>query len=108
VALGNSSSTTLVRADNLGVRPKVVSLDWHRLRANVACLIDWLRIASKNGWLSSAVAAVRHVGERKFKHAGQSAATSLGNMRARMGLLIPYGAKAALLGLGQPASFLRV
>jgi hypothetical protein len=90
-----------VCADNLGVRPKVVSLDWHRLRANVACLIDWLRIASKNGWLSSVVAAVRHVGERKFKRAGRSAATSLVNMRTRMGLNIPYGAKAVLLGLGK-------
>jgi hypothetical protein len=48
-----------VCADELGVRPKVVSLSWHRLRANVACLIDWLRIASKNGWLGSARAARR-------------------------------------------------
>ncbi len=48
-----------VCADELGVRPKVVSLSWHRLRANVACLIDWLRIAAKNGWLGSARAARR-------------------------------------------------
>jgi hypothetical protein len=36
-----------VSADTLGIRPKAVGLDWHRLRANVACLIDWLRIAAK-------------------------------------------------------------
>jgi hypothetical protein len=53
-------------ADELAVRPKVVSRDWHRLRANVACLIDWLRIAAKNGWLGSARTA-RKAGKRRFK-----------------------------------------
>jgi hypothetical protein len=90
-----------VAADDLGVRPKVVSRDWHRLRANVASLIDWLRIASKNGWLSSVVAAVRHIGERKFMKMGKNAASDLGKKRMRMGLAQPYGAAAKKLGLGK-------
>jgi hypothetical protein len=83
------------------VRPKVVSRDWHRLRANVACLIDWLRIAAKNGWLGSARSAQRHTGERRFKEAGEGIASRLAGMRVRMGLAQPYGPKAAQLGIGQ-------
>jgi hypothetical protein len=90
-----------VSADDLGVRPKVVSRDWHRLRANVACLIDWLRIAAKNGWLGSARSAQRHTGERRFKEAGEGIASRLAGMRVRMGLAQPYGPMAAQLGLGQ-------
>jgi len=93
-----------VCADELGVRPKVVSLSWHRLRANVACLIDWLRIAAKNGWLGSARAARRQrpsAGTRRFKEVGERAASNLAKMRARMGLAQPYGAQAAQLGLGE-------
>ena len=33
-----------VVADHLGLRPKVRSLGFHRLRANVAALVEWLRI----------------------------------------------------------------
>jgi hypothetical protein len=89
-----------VAADELGVRPKVVSADWHRLRANVACLIDWLRIAAKNGWLGSTRAA-KKAGERKFQERGQRIASRLAEIRVRIGLAQPYGAKAAELGLGQ-------
>jgi hypothetical protein len=89
-----------VAADELGVRPKVVSRDWHRLRANVACLIDWLRIAAKAGWLGS-VSAARKEGERRFRESGQRIASRLSGMRVRMGLAQPYGPKAVELGLGQ-------
>jgi hypothetical protein len=89
-----------VAADELGVRPKVVSLDWHRLRANVACLIEWLRIGAKHGWLGSARAA-RREGERRFKQVGERIAARLATMRVRMGLAQPYGPKAALLGFGE-------
>ena len=89
-----------VAADELGVRPKVVSLDWHRLRANVACLVDWLRIAAKNGWLGSTRAAQRHVGQRSFKDASERIAKDFANMRVRMGLSAPYGPQAKRLGLG--------
>jgi hypothetical protein len=92
-----------VAADELGVRPKVVSRDWHRLRANVACLIDWLRIAAKNGWLGSTRAARRHAGERRFKERGERIASLLAKMRVTMGLAQPYGAKAVKLGLGELA-----
>jgi hypothetical protein len=89
-----------VAADELGVRPKVVSRDWHRLRSNVACLIDWLRIAAKNGWLGSTRAA-RRKGERRFKERGERIASRLAKMRVTMGLAQPYGLKAVELGLGQ-------
>jgi hypothetical protein len=89
-----------VAADELGVRPKVVSLDWHRLRANVACLIEWLRIGAKHGWLGSVRGAQRQ-GERRFKEVGERAAAKLAKFRWRIGLAQPYGPKAAALGLGE-------
>ena len=89
-----------VAADDLGVRPKVVSIDWHRLRANVACLIEWLRIGAKHGWLGSARSA-RREGERRFKEAGERAAAKLAKYRWRIGLTQPYGSKAVALGLGE-------
>jgi hypothetical protein len=89
-----------VAADDLGVRPKVVSQDWHRLRAYIACLVDWLRISAKNGWLGSARTA-RKTGERRFKERGERIASRLLKMRHRMGLAQPYGAKAVELGLGE-------
>jgi hypothetical protein len=90
-----------VAADDLGVRPKVVSIDWHRLRANVACLIEWLRIGAKHGWLRSARRAQREPGERSAKEAGERIAAELAEKRLRKGLGQPYGPKAAALGLGQ-------
>ncbi len=90
-----------VAADDLGLRPKALGLDWHRLRANVACLVDWLRIAAINDWLGSARAAKRQTGTRRQQRAGENAAKRLGKMRASMGLLQRYGAAAKALGLGE-------
>ena len=77
-----------------------MSLNWHRLRANVACLVDWLRIAAKQGWLGS-VRSARREGERRFKGAGERAAAKLAKYRWRIGLAQPYGPKAAALALGE-------
>jgi hypothetical protein len=46
------------------------------LRGNVACLIDWLRIAAINEWLGSARAAKRQ-GTRKHEKMGATAAREL-------------------------------
>jgi hypothetical protein len=89
-----------VSADTLGIRPKAVGFDWHRLRANVACLIDWLRIAAKNGWLGLKSSGKVLVGKRKFKSRGEKAAEELADERARIGLGRPYGAAAAAIGMG--------
>jgi hypothetical protein len=89
-----------VAADTLGVRPKVVSLNWHRLRAYTACLIDWLRIASKQGWLGSTRTARRH-GQRRFKEKGERISSRLAELRVKAGLAQPYGPKAAALGIGE-------
>ena len=51
-----------VASDTLANRPKAIGLDWHRLRASVACFVDWLRIAAKVGWLGSTRSAQRHAG----------------------------------------------
>lgn len=94
----------LVGSDSLANRPKVVSLRWHQLRANVACLIDWLRIAKKAGWLAdpkSSQCGSSATGSRRFKKRGADAANSLVRRRANMGLTEPYGPKAAMLGLGK-------
>ncbi len=95
-----------VCADELGVRPKVVSIDWHRLRANVACLIEWLRIGAKHGWLGSArdarrKGARRMEGERRFKETGERIAAKLAEQRLDKGLGQPYGPMAAVLGIGE-------
>jgi hypothetical protein len=89
-----------VAADHLGIRPKVRSIGWHRLRANVAALIEWLRIAHRQGWLGS---ARRHDGveQRTSQSIGQRAADKLALFRARVGITQPYGAPAVAVGLGQ-------
>jgi hypothetical protein len=92
-----------VAADTLAIRPKAVGLEWHRLRAYVACAVDWLRIGTLNGWLDSATDAAkkaRKAGERRFKKPGEEVAAKLAKMRVRMGLAAPYGPQAAKLGLG--------
>ena len=88
-----------VAADNLANRPKVRSIGWHRLRANAAALVDWLRICSREGWLGS---ARRNNGKptRSFEESGRKAARQLAGMRLRMGIGQPYGRKASRLGLG--------
>jgi hypothetical protein len=99
-----------VAADTLANRPKIVSLNWHRLRANVACFIDWLRIAARNDWLDPArpdaeggngkVKQLRR-GARKKMEAGVKAAKELLDRRSADGLDLPYGPKAKALGLGE-------
>ena len=57
-----------VAADDLGVRPKIHDLGWHRLRANVAALVDWVRICHREGRLGKP--RRNHLGtERKFRSA---------------------------------------
>lgn len=71
-----------------------------RLRANVAALIEWLRIAHRQGWLGS---ARRHDGveQRTFQSIGQKAAAKLARFRARVGITQPYGVPAVAVGLGE-------
>jgi hypothetical protein len=89
-----------VAADTLAIRSKVVSMDWHRLRAYTACLIDWLRVAAKADWLSDKPSKDKHDGTRKFREKGEQAAANLADTRARLGLASAYGKAAAALGLG--------
>jgi len=89
-----------VASDTLANRPKAVGLAWHQLRANVACLVDWLRIAAKNGWLGSVRVALRHAGTRTKQKAGEAAAFSVAKTRARQGLYTPYGRGAKKNGNG--------
>ena len=90
-----------VASDTLANRPKTVGLDWHRLRANVACLVDWLRIAAKAGWLGSARTAQRPKGVRRKNDAGRKASMSVAKTRARLGLYSPYGRGAKKAGSGE-------
>lgn len=89
-----------VAAGNLANRPKVRSIGWHRLRANVTCLIDWLRICAREGWLDSARRNHRKT-ERNGEDKGREIAGTVAGMRVRMGLAQPYGAKAVELELGE-------
>jgi len=89
-----------VAADDLGVRPKIRDIGWHRLRANVAALVDWLRICYREGWLGKP--RRNHLGtERKFKDRAASISAKLAKMRVRMGIMGAYGEKAEQLGLGR-------
>jgi len=89
-----------VAADDLGVRPKIRDIGWHRLRANVAALVDWLRICYREGWLGKH--RRNHLGtERKFKDRAASISAKLAKMRVRMGIMGAYGEKAEQLGLGE-------
>ena len=63
-------------------------------------MIEWLRIAAKNGWLGPTPTA-KHVGERRFKVPAEKIAVKFAKMRVRMGLIQPYGPKAAKLGFGK-------
>jgi hypothetical protein len=81
-----------------------------RVPANVACFIDWLRIAARNDWLDPArpdaeggngkVKQLRR-GVRKKMEAGVKAAKELLDRRSVDGLDLPYGPKAKALGLGE-------
>jgi hypothetical protein len=89
-----------VAAADISIRPKIRGIGWHRLRANAAALVEWLRICSREGWLAS---ARRNGGQaaRGFADRGRRIADKLAGMRVRMGVAAAYGEKAALLGHGQ-------
>jgi hypothetical protein len=89
-----------VAADNLSMRPKVRSIGFHRLRANVAALVEWLRICYCQGWHGSPQRNHRHT-KRGFQDRAERIQGKLANMRVRMGVAAPYGAKAEHLQLGQ-------
>lgn len=90
-----------VAADELANRPKVVSLGFHRLRAHVACLVDWLRIAANCGWLGTTRAKKRHPGTRSFKKDGVDAVKRVATARRKAGLAGAYGPQAKALGIGE-------
>ncbi len=90
-----------VAADTLENRPKGVGLDWYRLRASVACFVDWLRIAYVNCWVHGARPTKAHKRVRPFRWAARAAPTELADKRARAGLTRPYGPRAKALGIGE-------
>lgn len=92
-----------VAANSVANRPKMIGLGARRLRAAVACFIDWLRIAVMNGWTGSARPTKRGKlvkGVRRSQKTGEENALSLAEKRARLGLLEHYGPQAAKLGIG--------
>ncbi len=90
-----------VAADSRGNRPKAIGIGWHRLRANVACCVDWLRIAAHNGWLGSTRAARRGECVRRCEQDGKNAVSRRKKFRATVGLMSRYGRQAKKLGLGE-------
>lgn len=92
-----------VAADNLANRPKAIGISGHQLRASVACLVDWLRIASINHWLGTPPKenGRGRRGERAFMERAVEAATAFVDRRARTGLCYPYGPRAKALGIGE-------
>jgi hypothetical protein len=88
-----------VAADHLGLRPKVRDIGFHRLRANVAAFVEWLRICYCQGWLGNPARNMRKA-KRGFKDRAARAAARLAEMRVRMGVAAAYGAKAEQLDIG--------
>jgi hypothetical protein len=88
-----------VGADDIGVRPKICGLGFHRLRANAASFVEWLRICHREGWLGT---PRRNTGapKRAFKATGENIAVRLANLRARVGLMGAYGDAAFKVGHG--------
>lgn len=86
-----------VGADTLANRPKAVGIGWHRLRALAACLVEWLRICHREGWLGSP-----RRNDRTPVRRGQLIGMHNARDLVRNGLMAAYGAKAAALGLGDP------
>jgi hypothetical protein len=85
--------------DHLGIRAKVRDVRFHRLRANAAALVEWPRICFCEGWLGSPRRNHRQT-KRGFQERGERIAARLADMRVRMGVAAPYGAKAEQLPLG--------
>jgi hypothetical protein len=90
-----------VAANTLTNTPKRVGIGWHQLRANVACLVDWLKIAARCGWLGSARSKERHQGTRVFKGLAKRDLARLEDGRAFLGLAAPYGPAAIKAGFLQ-------
>jgi hypothetical protein len=88
-----------VAADDLGLRPKVRDVGFHRLRANAAALVEWLRICYRAGWLGNPDRRTREA-TRKFKTRAERVALQLADMRHRMGVMGAYGEAAERLQLG--------
>lgn len=88
-----------VAADDLGLRPKVRDIGFHRLRANAAALIEWLRICYVAGWLGNPDRRTREA-TRKFETRAERIAVRLAEMRYRMGVMGAYGEAAERLALG--------
>jgi hypothetical protein len=78
---GCSRTRYKVGADDRSIRPKARGIGWHRLRANVACLIDWLRILIREGWLGSPRRNHKSC-ERPHQKKGEQAAIGLLNFRS--------------------------
>lgn len=95
-ALVTTAYKAMPTRPEIGIRPKVRDIGFHRLRTNVASLIEWLRICFREGWLGNPRRNHRDT-TRNFQDRGQRIAVKLAEMRARMGLLIPYGERAAEL-----------
>jgi len=95
-----------VSADALANRSKRVSIGCHRLRANIACLVDWLRIAASCEWLGTTKSKTEHPAKRKFKRRGEEAVKKLLDERGFLGLNGSYGPAALALGfkIGKPPS----
>lgn len=92
-----------VAADDLGVRPKIRDIGWHRLRANVAAFVDWLRICFRQGWLGNPKRNDAEA-ERKFMERANAISDRLARMRVRMGVMAAYGPKAVQLFPGTQAT----
>jgi hypothetical protein len=78
------------------MRPKRVGVGFQQLRASAALLVEWLRVLSREGWTGSA----RRNNARPKRDRAERSVTKLLRYRLVNGLLSPYGAKAAELGLG--------
>jgi hypothetical protein len=71
---------------------------WQQLRANAAVFLGWLRLCLRHGWMGS---LRRATNAHELIEASDGGFTAeLLAARRRRKLLLPYGPKAAALGVG--------
>lgn len=81
-------------------RPKRIGRSWQQLRSDASLVVEWFRICWRHGWLPGSKNRNHHE-ERHFRWKGREGAAKLAAERAAAFLHLPYGKKAAALGLGE-------
>lgn len=91
----------LVAGENLDTRPKRRGIGCQQLRAQAALLIEWLRIADRQGWLKARSERRNHKKPANYDWMGTKGAKGIKSLRKWFEIDLPYGPEAKKLGIGE-------